>query len=40
VKQVKGKGADVTLSSDVWWSTGGPLAARAALADLRDALGG
>jgi iron complex transport system substrate-binding protein len=40
LKQVRGKGADVTLRSDVWWTAGGALAARAALADLRDALGG
>jgi iron complex transport system substrate-binding protein len=40
LKQVKGKGADVTLRADVWWTAGGALAARAALADLRDALGG
>jgi ABC-type Fe3+-hydroxamate transport system substrate-binding protein len=40
LKQVRGKGADLTLRSEVWWTAGGPLAARAALADLRDALGG
>jgi iron complex transport system substrate-binding protein len=40
LKQVRGKGADVTLRADVWWTAGGALAARAALADLRDVLGG
>lgn len=39
VEQVKGTGADVTLRSEVWWSAGGALAARAALAELRRALG-
>jgi iron complex transport system substrate-binding protein len=40
LKQVRGKEAELTLRDDVWWSAGGALAARAALADLRSALGG
>jgi iron complex transport system substrate-binding protein len=40
LQQVTGTGADLTLRSDVWWTAGGALAARAALADLRDALAG
>jgi ABC-type Fe3+-hydroxamate transport system substrate-binding protein len=40
LRQVQGKEADLTLRDDVWWTTGGALAARAALADLRAALGG
>jgi iron complex transport system substrate-binding protein len=40
LKQVRGKQAELTLRGDVWWSAGGALAARAALADLRAALGG
>jgi iron complex transport system substrate-binding protein len=40
LQQVTGTGADLTLRDDVWWSAGGALAAGAALADLRDALGG
>jgi iron complex transport system substrate-binding protein len=40
LRQVQGKGAELTLRDDVWWTAGGALAARAALADLRAALGG
>jgi iron complex transport system substrate-binding protein len=40
VKQVRGPGADVTLREDepLWWGSGGALAARAALDELRAAL--
>lgn len=42
VKQVRGPGADVTLRGDgpLWWGSGGALAARAALDELRAALAG
>ena len=40
VKQVRGPGADVTLREDepLWWGSGGALAERAALDQLRAAL--
>ena len=42
VKQVRGSGADVTLRGDeqLWWGSGGALAARAALDELRATLAG
>jgi iron complex transport system substrate-binding protein len=40
LRQVRREGAQLTLRGGVWWSAGGALAARAALADLRAALGG
>jgi ABC-type Fe3+-hydroxamate transport system substrate-binding protein len=42
VRQVRGPGADLTLREDqpLWWGSGGALAARAALDELRAALAG
>jgi iron complex transport system substrate-binding protein len=42
VKQVRGRGADLTLRGDdsLWWGNGGVMAARAALDELRAALAG